>query len=391
MVKTYIIANSVQESVFIKDILDDSVSECLNVSSSSELQGRLVENESVVLIFFLNSVADAEENYLKLYRTTRISSIPHKTILLCSHEEIENAYQQCVKNIFNDYVVSKPDLDMFNLKLRRMQAINLLAIEEKTKVSTELSFNVLNGLAEQEENTKKLVESSEVLSRHLADEHDALNRQIQSKIASLPPAIKKSIASDTNNYINSEITKSKEKISKHINQSKKIYFNEYQRLHAEAEIAKNKLASASAIGTKNDIEKNIDFDKKSQSFNSQRRVLLIDEDQEGTSFAGKVLKNNNYLVNLVNHVNTSKAAISNIVKQRPDLIFYRYNLHGMPGGDFVRMANIMIDGDLPPVIFITDVSDMRSVKYMREIGASEIITIPFDGITLIQKVESVIS
>ena len=72
-----------------------------------------------ILILAFNSLAKAQNYYLGLYRSNKsIHLHPHRTIVLCTKEEIKNAYQLCIEGTFDDYMLFWPTTnDMPQLRL----------------------------------------------------------------------------------------------------------------------------------------------------------------------------------------------------------------------------------------------------------------------------------
>ncbi len=62
-----------------------------------------------VLVLAFKDLDSAEQFYLKLYRQSReIHQHPHRTIVLCSKDEVQDAYVRCSKGVFDDYVLFWP-------------------------------------------------------------------------------------------------------------------------------------------------------------------------------------------------------------------------------------------------------------------------------------------
>lgn len=62
-----------------------------------------------VLVLAFNTLEKAERWYLGLYRLgTNIQSIPHRTVILCSKDELRRTYDLCRRRYFDDYVLFWP-------------------------------------------------------------------------------------------------------------------------------------------------------------------------------------------------------------------------------------------------------------------------------------------
>src|SRR4029077_14389979 len=61
-----------------------------------------------VLVLAFNSLEKSESYYLGLHRLSSKIHEPHRTVILCSKEEVTRAYQACRKDYFNDYILFWP-------------------------------------------------------------------------------------------------------------------------------------------------------------------------------------------------------------------------------------------------------------------------------------------
>jgi len=62
-----------------------------------------------VLVLAFKSVEACERFYLGLYRRSEvIHSLPHRTLLLCDKETVRRAYDLCMQDVFDDYVLFWP-------------------------------------------------------------------------------------------------------------------------------------------------------------------------------------------------------------------------------------------------------------------------------------------
>lgn len=89
-----------------------------------------------VVLFGFNSVQEAEVCFLHMIRHDRtIEDKIASTIVLCNKEEVQNAFNICNKDIFNDYFICKPLYDPHHilLRLRTMRRLLSNGSLKKTK------------------------------------------------------------------------------------------------------------------------------------------------------------------------------------------------------------------------------------------------------------------
>lgn len=62
-----------------------------------------------VLVLAFEHLDDAERHYLGLYRDcAHVHATPHRTLLLCTEDEVNRAYEMCLKGGFDDYAMFWP-------------------------------------------------------------------------------------------------------------------------------------------------------------------------------------------------------------------------------------------------------------------------------------------
>lgn len=239
--KTIFISESLKHSEKLSDLLINEFPECVSASKDDEIITSLQTSEPLILVFNLGSVDSAKEFYIQLFRTKRsLTKTDHKTIILCENKEAEKAYNLCKTNIFDDFVTIRSDNDFFRLRMSILQAMTIISLEHDSSLSSDISEQCLNSINQNKINSKNIIKSTDELKTQIIDEHNQLSEVILKKI-SAPDSNKTN--NDTNKFIKNKIKDSADKISGHINKSKKIYFNEYQRLHAEAELTQEKFNS----------------------------------------------------------------------------------------------------------------------------------------------------
>ena len=85
-----------------------------------------------VLILAFTRIEQAEQFYLRLYRSKSVMSGHfHQTILLCTSRESRKAFQLCRTGIFDEYVVDRPLYDPQRITLSIEQAMSRLSIQRQ--------------------------------------------------------------------------------------------------------------------------------------------------------------------------------------------------------------------------------------------------------------------
>ncbi|MGB0467653.1 MAG: response regulator [Pontibacterium sp.] len=96
-----------------------------------------------VVLFGFDSVQDAEVFYLHMIRADRsVEDRIDFTMLLCGKDQVQNAFNICNKDIFNDYFIVKPMYDPHHILLR-LRTIRRLNANQSLKKTQALSVEEL--------------------------------------------------------------------------------------------------------------------------------------------------------------------------------------------------------------------------------------------------------
>ena len=111
--------NSTARILIATDIATDAelVAEVLNkefnhivVSTNPDAAaGDFVRHQPDVLVLAFNELEKSERYYLSLYRLCpEVNRHPHRTVILCNKDEVKRAYELCMKDLFDDYILFWP-------------------------------------------------------------------------------------------------------------------------------------------------------------------------------------------------------------------------------------------------------------------------------------------
>lgn len=83
-----------------------------------------------VMVLAFRNLADAEEHYRGLYKSSElVRTHPHRTLVLCRTEEVKNAYQLCKSGRFDDYMQFWPmTFDVYRLPMSVLHSVRHLRI-----------------------------------------------------------------------------------------------------------------------------------------------------------------------------------------------------------------------------------------------------------------------
>lgn len=107
--RVLIAADSAGNAALVKKLLE---TEFLNTQVATNPDRAVEDFEAVrpqVLVLAFDALEKAERYYLGLYRLgAQVHDHPHRTVILCTKEELNLVYQLCVKQHFDDYVLFWP-------------------------------------------------------------------------------------------------------------------------------------------------------------------------------------------------------------------------------------------------------------------------------------------
>jgi CheY-like chemotaxis protein len=106
-----VVSEGAPDGVLIKTLLkDDFENVFVKISAEGNLAAaEFLEWKPKVLLLAFRDIHKAEQCYLGLYRTGSASGFqPHRTVLLCTTEAVNQAFELCRRGLFDDYVLFWP-------------------------------------------------------------------------------------------------------------------------------------------------------------------------------------------------------------------------------------------------------------------------------------------
>ncbi len=115
-----------------------------------------------------------------------------------------------------------------------------------------------------------------------------------------------------------------------------------------------------------------------------RKLLLVEDDENVSSFVAEYLNNNGFEVEVASSGKEMREALG---KARPDLVIMDLNL---PGEDGLDLARQLRTSDNLPIVMVTGRTDMVDRIIGLEMGADDYITKPFEARELLARIRSVL-
>ena len=304
----------------------DSVAVCTNPAS--------VANEfdmcrPAVLVLAVETLEKAELYYLDLFRhSSAIHSCRHKSVVLCSKEEVGRAYELCKKRIFDDYVLFWPMThDTSRLAMSVHHALWQLAAEASIPAPSVVSTNAacladLPGILDEyaARGAKSIEAAGHFLHEQGVDIRAAL-QPVRDWAGSL------------------------------------------------AEDLAPQIDAAAAIG---ELEKEI-----------SRLVLVVDDDEFQTKLVAQIL--GEIGIEVTGAASATQAFVA-LCKRQPNLILMDFNLPDGDGIELTRRIKTIERFGKIPVIMVTGQSGKDIVVDSLRAGVADFVVKPFGRAVILDKV-----
>lgn len=330
-----------------------------------------------VLMLAFNSLEKSERYYLELYRRSRkIHLHPHRTVILCSKDEVKRVYDLCKKELFDDYILFWPMThDTVRLPMAVHHALRELAAIKPDGPS----------VAEFAAQARRLAELETMLEQQMArgGQHIELTSQAMVQAeqeigAALDDFSKRLIQDD---LVGGYTVKKGKELKDEISRLKREEVPQYFRAAAESV----KPLKQWAQDFKKEYAPQLELVRalSVMAGRVQPIVLVVDDDEFQHKIIGKILEDENY--HLV-FASGGTEALRVLRKTRPDLILIDVMMPDMDGLEVVRyMKSAPQLADIP-IVMITGKSGKDIVMESLKAGATGFVVKPFDRNTLLGKV-----
>lgn len=333
------------------------------------------QHRPTVLILAFNTLEKAERYYLGLYRLGEIAHVlPHRTLILCSKDDLQQVYALCRKEQFDDYILFWPmNHDGLRLPMALHHALRQMqTLAQDTPTASEFAAQARR-IADLETLLEKSVARG---GEHLAMVGHSL-RQAEADVG---------LALDdfSNKVLYGEHQDTLE--------AREGVQREFNRLKTE-QIGRHFQSVASAtepltewVGTiQTDLTPQLAAARTLTTLAERVRpvVLVVDDDEFQHKLLARVLAETN--LDLV-FAASGAEALAAVRKGRPDLILMDVNLPDINGIEVTRRLKAEEPFANIPVIMITGQSDKRLVIESLKGGASDFVVKPFDKDILLDKI-----
>ncbi len=378
--KILIASDNISDATTAKKMLTGEFDKVF-ISTDPDLTVQDFEQRSPdVLVLAFNTLEKAECYYLGLYRrNVNIQLQPHRTVILCSKTEVNNAYQACKKEYFDDYVLFWPMaldaprlLMSVHLALRELAAASMDAPSAASFAAQARRLDKMSGMLDQQ-----IVMGNQRLEAVSLDMQRA-EQQIDAALDAMTNTLSKEGSSDLarTGYL-AELQQEISNLKR--NDIKPHLQTVVQSLQPVTQWT-NELARQFAP-----------FIDTAQALNAMAEsihpvILIIDDDE----FQHKILR---HQLAPVAHYHLEFAisgakALNILRKVKPDLILMDITMPDMDGIETTRRIKAIPQFAKIPIIMVTGNSEGASVIDSLKAGAVNFVVKPIDRDTLIKKIAS---
>jgi PleD family two-component response regulator len=376
--KILISTDSVTDAEMVKNLLHPEFD---NVFMSTKPTPDVSDFDHVqpdVLVLAFNELEKSQQYYLGLYRHSQVmQQHPHRTVILCGREEVRRAYELCMKDIFDDYVLFWPMT--FDASRLLMSIHNELRELSSIKANLPTSADFAAQARRLAELEIKLDQQVEQGIRHIETSSRAMEQAEQGIDMALDEFSQRLIAeaqpnpAEVNNTdaLKNEISRFKQE-------------EVHQHFHAAADSAQP--LKQWAQGLKQEYAPHMDSVRALNAMAERVRpvVLVVDDDELQHKFIGNILAEENYQLIFAD---SGMQALGMLHKIKPDVILMDVMMPDMDGIEATRHLRGVERYAKIPVIMITGNSEGKIVVDSLEAGANDFVVKPIHRATLISKLE----
>lgn len=380
--KILIATDSATDAEMVKNLLHPEY-DAVFLSTDTDLAvADFDRHQPDILVLAFNELEKSERYFLGLYRFSQVlNQHSHRTIILCTKEDVKRVYELCMKDYFDDYVLFWPmTFDASRLlmsvhnELRELSALrsNAPSVAEfaaQARRLAELEAKLDKQVAQGTHHIEVASKAMERAEQGIGSALDEFSQRIIAEAQPDPSSIKNPDA------LKNEISRFKqEQIHQHFNAAA----DSTRPLKQWAQGLKQEYApQMESVRALNIMAEHI-----------RPVVVLVDDDEFQHKIVGKLLAEENYeIISAYGGVQ----ALNILRKTKPDLILMDFMMPDIDGIEVTKRLRKIGLFAKTPVIMITGNSEQSTVLKCIKSGANDFLVKPIDPDTLIAKIAHALS
>lgn len=376
--KILIATDIIADAALVKEVLSKEFNHVVISTDPDAVAGDFVRHQPDVLVLAFNELEKSERYYLSLYRLCpEVHRRPHRTVILCSKDEVKRAYELCMKDLFDDYILFWPmTYDSSRLNMSAHYALRELAAAKHVGPSAAEFAAQARHLAELEQ----LLDQQMVQGGHHIEAAGRAMEQAEQGIGAALDGFSRRLISGS--LPGSVEARNAGVLEKEISRFKR---EEVQQFFLNATESTQPLQQW-AQELRQECEPLMESARTLNAMAERIRpiVLVVDDDEYQHKLVGKLLEAKNY--HLI-FASSGFEALKIMRKTQPDLILMDVMMPDMDGIETTQHLKAAPQFARIPVIMITGKSEEPVVIDCRKAGAADFVVKPFDPATLIAKID----
>ena len=361
----------------VSETLADEFGQVPKSTNAARAVADFDRHRPAVLVLAFKSVDSAHKYYLGLYRRSSIiHDLPHRTILLCTKDEVRKAYQLSIRDDFDDYVLYWPaTFDHPRLNMSVHLAIRALALQAASDDRRDLVHAIKEVavlepvLNEAVSRSAKHVQAADreirTLSERLCGALEDFSEDLTSRLSSLQGG------DAMVNAVKAELRSLREEqVGPQLREAARLLAPTHQSL---SEITTSHLPRMRSI-------QNL----RSALFETAPSILVVEDEPTQRQLLKKMLETQGYALS---YAATGHEALRLALKFPPDLILMDVMLPDTDGLQLTRRIRTSVRLSSIPVLIITGHSEREVVLKSLEAGAVDFLVKPVTRDALRKKVE----
>jgi len=376
--KILIATDIVTDAALVKKVLSTEFDHVVVSTNPDAAAGDFVRYQPDVLVLAFNELEKSERYYLSLYRLCpELHRHPHRTVILCNKDEVKRAYELCMKDLFDDYILFWPmTYDSSRLNMSVHYALRELATLKAGSPSASEFAAQARHLAELEQ----MLDQQMAQGGHHIEAAGRAMEQAEQEIGAALDGFSRRLISGS--LPDSVEVKNADGLEKEISRFKR---EEVQQLFRSATESTQPLKQW-AQELRQECEPLLKSVRVLNAMAERIRptVLVVDDDEFQHKLVGKLLEAKNY--HLI-FATSGIEALKIMRKTQPDLVLMDVMMPDMDGIETTQHLKAAPQFAKVPVIMITGKSEGQVVIDSLKAGAADFVVKPFDPATLIAKID----
>lgn len=335
-----------------------------------------------VMVLAFHTLEAAERCHLGLYRHSRIAhSQVHRSIILCSKENVRRAFELCRKGYFDDYVLFWPmvfDSTRLTMSIiiagRSLQALQADDASQRVFASAKVAGTLETTLDDQIETGRghlaklgsrfsEVEQELSTLETHFELDLDPPESDVLDQPAPSSPEVRIGPARKPTDGIRRAVDRSREQVAP---------------------------LTSWLDDVKRDLGPQLEAVRTIRTLAAERLpvVLAVDDDEFQCTVLTRLLESMRCQVHVAHD---GSGAFAILGRHRPDLILMDIELPDTDGISLTRRIKAIPTFSQTPIVMITGHSEPKTISASIKAGASDFVVKPFDRGLLVKKLARFIS